>query len=723
MPQTAFDFNPFSYANGKIDGKLLVGFVNDQFRAVKRSLRGYVRHDYGTIASDRTLALQYFDLATITLAANVTLTLDPEVRDGARCIVELTQDATGTRLVTWVNARWRENLPPTLSTAPGAKDVLEFVFTDGVWHGVLWTAGKPDAHSHALTGSDITGILPTSKGGLGSAVAPAVGAFLVGAALGGWEARAIAASDIPDLSATYATAGHLHDGRYSQLGHAHAGADITSGTVAPVRLGSGTPDATKYLRGDGVWTLFSGPGTHVHDWADITSGVPVYATRWPAWSEVTSKPTTVAGYGITDAALRTNNAAQLVPERTLWSLDGGTDATYGRAVNRSPDTYRHALQLEFKERAAIGAGGSALYAGMLTMAAYGDSSSGQTHGQIAFGAGPTWNVRVGQIGSGWQAWHTLALLEKAQTWAAAQTFGTITASSVLGPSGMVTAHRHVMYTPSSWGLAATYSYAALELREQDTGGVLTGSWAEAPRLSLHWGGRVASQIALETSGVIAIRNQNGDGYQAIRASDHYVTNVVQWDSGGKIMSGGSYASFLTHAGAAWAAKFGGITLSDSYGDDRGTHKLSVHGTARMTDWLYHEGQRGLYNSTSDTYWYSESANYWVSRSGAGIVVRDRGNNTKGYVYFDVNGFGLLDSAGAWRVQTTSLGGTLSGAWNVTGAVSIGGTLTGGAATFSGTVTANRFTNEYGHDFVGVVVSSTVPTSSDLADDGTFWVVL
>lgn len=35
-------------------------------------------------------------------------------------------------------------------------------------------------------------------------------------------------------------------------------------------------------------------------WGDLTD-VPVYATRWPTFSEVTGKPTTLAGYGITDA--------------------------------------------------------------------------------------------------------------------------------------------------------------------------------------------------------------------------------------------------------------------------------------------------------------------------------------------------------------------------------------------------------------------------------------
>mgnify|MGYP005844760539 CR=1 FL=1 len=55
--------------------------------------------------------------------------------------------------------------------------------------------------------------------------------------------------------------------------HAHAGSDITSGLVAPARLGSGTPNSTTYLRGDGTWASIASAGNYGQSFSNQTSVV------------------------------------------------------------------------------------------------------------------------------------------------------------------------------------------------------------------------------------------------------------------------------------------------------------------------------------------------------------------------------------------------------------------------------------------------------------------
>lgn len=61
--------------------------------------------------------------------------------------------------------------------------------------------------------------------------------------------------------------------------------------------------------------------------------------------------------------------------------------------------------------------------------------------------------------------------------------------------------------------STSYSVAALELRESNYG---ANNTFLPPRLSFHWGGVVASQIAIESNGTIAIRNNPGTGYEKFR---------------------------------------------------------------------------------------------------------------------------------------------------------------------------------------------------------------
>ena len=93
-------------------------------------------------------------------------------------------------------------------------------------------SGKANtAHTHTLS-------QVTDAGSAAALNAPASGNAAAGEAVKGSDTR-------------------LSDAR-PPTAHTHPASDIASGTIATGRLGSGTPDATKFLRGDQTWATPSG---------------------------------------------------------------------------------------------------------------------------------------------------------------------------------------------------------------------------------------------------------------------------------------------------------------------------------------------------------------------------------------------------------------------------------------------------------------------------------
>lgn len=87
--------------------------------------------DNGTLTTNTTLDWNNGNVQEFILGANITLN-NPSNVFGGVYYLKITQDATGSRLITWgTNWKWAGGTPPTLSTAPARIDVLMFV-SDGI---------------------------------------------------------------------------------------------------------------------------------------------------------------------------------------------------------------------------------------------------------------------------------------------------------------------------------------------------------------------------------------------------------------------------------------------------------------------------------------------------------------------------------------------------------------------------------------------------------------
>src|ERR1700729_1774676 len=108
-------------------------------------------HMVAASGAAQTIAFAEGAIWDITLTANCTLTF-PTPEAGKSFTLELEQDATGSRTVTWpANARWSNGVYPTLSTAAEAVDIIYFQCFDGAH----W-AGFPGGYSMAVGGSSPT---------------------------------------------------------------------------------------------------------------------------------------------------------------------------------------------------------------------------------------------------------------------------------------------------------------------------------------------------------------------------------------------------------------------------------------------------------------------------------------------------------------------------------------------------------------------------------------
>lgn len=152
---------------------------------------------------------------------------------------------------------------------------------------------------------------------------------------------------------------------------------------------------TRYLRGDGTWQV--PPDTkYTHPNSGVTAGTYRSITV-NAQGHVTAgtNPTTLAGYGITDAAAKTH---------THINLKSDTD---NRGTNTVPNDYNGSLKCSgLKSNTVTGIPSSeGTYSGIIGIRGWKDSSGGQSH-ELAFGGNGGLYQRHGSTTS-WGSWNKI----------------------------------------------------------------------------------------------------------------------------------------------------------------------------------------------------------------------------------------------------------------------------------------------------------------------------
>lgn len=164
--------------------------------------------------------------------------------------------------------------------------------------------------------------------------------------------------------------------------------------------------------------------------------------------------------------------------------------------------------------------------------------------------------------------------------------------------------------------SALYYDSAIEIRERSFGGALTTSFNNAPRLTFHWGGRVAMQLALGSDNILNVMNGDCSGFTTFRAGDVYGNIFYDRENTAFFVDPNSTSVLSTVRAATIQHSSGNraITLNGA----TWTEFCDVNGSTKL--WLGGSGDPNNYYNANIHYFRNNSSGTTMTIDSSGNVV-------------------------------------------------------------------------------------------------------
>lgn len=489
--------------------------------------------------------------------------------------------------------------------------------------------------------------------------------------------------------------------------HVHAGADITSGLIDPARLGTGTPSAANYLRGDGSWQAVSGGSGSQTPWTSNINAANFSLNNAKSIGIGTSPADVPLLIQKTNCPFALFLAADLSPTAlpTFQLTNDGTAAIYfGVAGSQYFDTTRRGngyirtdgaltfhtgagalerMRLSTTGNVSIGTtdetyrlqvqGGRTLLTDATQAYALGmrNSAAGTVVWQGADAAG---NWILSAAGG-----NQIASIDTASNLTVAQTVTSYISN---------TAHAVLRSNVAGTGFTQT----AIEINQTN---LAAGTdMNNSPRISFHWTLQVASQIGMDNTGCIRTFNNPGTAYERFAAAAITANGDLTVTSNATI-TGYVSAGGIIQSGTG--LKFGAIGVSDYLMSRNGTDGYAYTDGSQVG----YSGYIWRVDSTREVFRIANSGGVTIGPSintgtatGALIISKSAAGPSRQFkLYLDDNyNFSLGDYGGAG--STGPYAPFVSVAWQ-TGNVGIGTsapnqTLTILAPNAAGAANVNQF---------------------------------